>query len=228
MLSADNSVSVIIPVHNGERFLGMAIDSVLRQSNPATEIIVVDDGSTDGSAKIAQAYTTSVKYIFQEKRGAAQARNTGVMAANQNFISFLDADDLWLPNKLEQQLITSRENPGTNAVFGLIKQFKDGSAESISADEVDMAQPGYLPSTLFISKKDFLHVGLFETTWELGEFIAWFARAQDLGIKSAMVPHIVALRRIHDQNQGVLKKDRRSDYALIVKSIRDRRCGSTN
>ena len=88
-------VSVIIPVYNGERYLAEALDSVLRQSHPADEIIVIDDGSTDGSAKIIESFRASVEYHWQPNGGPGAARNLGVTLAHGAFLAFLDADDLW-------------------------------------------------------------------------------------------------------------------------------------
>ncbi len=93
--------SVVIAVYNGARTLRRAIDSILAQTYPAREIIVVDDGSTDASFEIAASYGPPVRLLRQENRGAALARNTGVQAASGNWVAFLDADDYYYPQRLE-------------------------------------------------------------------------------------------------------------------------------
>ncbi len=97
-------ISVIIPTYNHEDFISKAIDSVLDQTYKDLEIIVVDDGSTDNTRYVIKKYDEKVKYIFQANRGLASARNTGILASKGEFIAFLDADDIWLPSKLELQI----------------------------------------------------------------------------------------------------------------------------
>ena len=98
-------VAVVIPVYNGEAFIRRALDSVLRQTLRPAEIVVVDDGSRDGTRDIVAAeYGTAVKLIQQENGGPAKARNVGVRATAAEFVAFLDADDWWEPAKLEKQL----------------------------------------------------------------------------------------------------------------------------
>ena len=96
-------VSAIVPIYNGERFLAQALDSALAQTWPELEIIVVDDGSTDASAAIADAYAAShpqVRVIHQANQGLCHARNTALAAAQGEYFALLDADDIWLPHHL--------------------------------------------------------------------------------------------------------------------------------
>ena len=98
------TVSVVIPAYNMEKYIGRAIDSVLAQTRQPDEIIVVDDGSTDNTADVIKSYGSRVHYIRQENGGASVARNTGIEAAKSEWIAFLDADDEWLPEKLQLQI----------------------------------------------------------------------------------------------------------------------------
>jgi glycosyltransferase involved in cell wall biosynthesis len=107
MSNTPNNVSVIIPCYNGERFIGEAIESVLAQSFKNFEVIVVNDGSTDGSGSIVLEYLSDprVRYIeHAENRGISAARNTGIKEATGTHIAFLDQDDLWRSDKLEKQM----------------------------------------------------------------------------------------------------------------------------
>ena len=99
---AGGSVSVIIPCYNGERFLAEAIDSVLRQTQPAFEIVVVDDGSTDGSRQIMKGYGEKVHIVEQPNSGLPAARNAGIRASGGQFLAFLDSDDWWREDFLEK------------------------------------------------------------------------------------------------------------------------------
>ena len=104
------SISVVIPAYNAEQYVGRAIESVLKQTRPAEEVIVVDDGSTDGTAAAVEAYAPKVRLITQANEGASGARNTGIKAAQSEWIAFLDADDQWLPEKLKVQMAHLRRN----------------------------------------------------------------------------------------------------------------------
>jgi hypothetical protein len=97
------TISVVIPCYNGTKFLRETLDSVLAQTLPALEVIVVDDGSTDGSAGIADSYGPPVRVIRQPNQGESVARNRGIEEAKGEWVAFLDADDLWLPDKLAEQ-----------------------------------------------------------------------------------------------------------------------------
>jgi glycosyltransferase involved in cell wall biosynthesis len=96
-------ISVVIPAYNSEQTIGRAIDSVLGQTRPAEEIIVVDDGSTDRTAERVRAYGDKVRLIQQPNAGVSVARNAAIAAATGDWIAFLDADDEWLPKKLRLQ-----------------------------------------------------------------------------------------------------------------------------
>ncbi len=97
------TISVVIPCFDAEAHLGAAIASVLAQTRPVLEVIVVDDGSTDDSARIAESFGPPVRVIRQSNAGESAARNRGIEAARGEWVAFLDADDLWLPHKLERQ-----------------------------------------------------------------------------------------------------------------------------
>jgi glycosyltransferase involved in cell wall biosynthesis len=107
-------VSVVIPSFNGARFLGEAIDSVLAQTHPAIEVLVVDDGSVDETPALVARYGERVRYLRQENRGLAAARNTGIRAARGAYVAFLDHDDRFLPAKIAAQagLLDARDEVG--------------------------------------------------------------------------------------------------------------------
>jgi len=97
-------VSVIIPTFNRARVVGRAIDSVLRQTYPCVEVIVVDDGSADDTAEVLQAYGRAIVYVRQDNAGPSAARNRGVRESTGELVAFLDSDDAWLTTKLERQV----------------------------------------------------------------------------------------------------------------------------
>jgi glycosyltransferase involved in cell wall biosynthesis len=108
---SDESIAVIVPVHNAAAFLADALRSALGQTYPATEIIVVDDGSTDASPDIARRFArgdSRIRVLHQDQRGPSAARNLGIDASLSALIAPLDADDLWRPTKLERQILAMR------------------------------------------------------------------------------------------------------------------------
>jgi len=110
-------VSVVIPTYQYAGFVGEAIDSVLAQTYTDYELILVDDGSTDGTREVvAAAYGNQIKYIYQDNRGLAAARNTGIRASKGEYLSFIDADDVWLPNKLELEVEFLDTHPSVSMV----------------------------------------------------------------------------------------------------------------
>jgi glycosyltransferase involved in cell wall biosynthesis len=99
-----NTVSVVIPVFNAAKWIKETIDSILTQTYPVLEILIVDDGSTDETAGIVQEYGAPVRYINQKHRGVSAARNLGIALARGNLIAFIDGDDYWHPRKIESQV----------------------------------------------------------------------------------------------------------------------------
>src|SRR5262249_10162020 len=126
------TVSVLMCVRNGERYLRGAIESALAQTVQPHEVIVVDDGSTDGTAAIARSVNGRLRIIQQKPLGLAQARNTALAAAGGEFAGYLDADDLWDPCRLEVQLAAFERDPSLDLVFGHIRRFLDESPDELS------------------------------------------------------------------------------------------------
>lgn len=112
-----SKVSVIIPAYNREKFIARAIQSVLAQIYGDYEIIVVDDGSTDNTANIVKQFGGKVKYILQPNGGSASARNRGIKESQGEYIAFLDSDDFWVPEKLNEQVKVLDNNPNVGIVY---------------------------------------------------------------------------------------------------------------
>jgi len=121
-----NTVSVVIAVHNGEKFVAETLRSILGQTAPPAEIIVVNDASTDRTVQVVGAFGAAVSLIDAQCRDARAARNIGAARAKSNWIAFCDADDIWLPTKLEKQLRLANEAPGVHCVLTDFADFQDG------------------------------------------------------------------------------------------------------
>lgn len=220
------SVSAIIPAYNAERYISEALKSVLGQVRVPEEIIVVDDGSTDRTEDVVRDYDDRVHFLRADHGGAGAARNLGVRSARGEFVTFLDADDLWTPEKLSLQLDLFRSRPAVDMVFGRVRQFISpelGEEARNRIDCPDEPMPGYHPGTLLMRREAFLRVGLFETGLKVGEFIDWYLRAVEAGLQSVMLPDIVMWRRLHGTNLVIREKESRTDYARILKASLDRR-----
>ncbi len=221
----DTLISVIIPVYNSERYVGEAIESVLGQKHKNIEIITVNDGSTDGSEKILRSYP-NVKYLYQSRKGVSAARNVGIKLSSGEFIAFLDADDLWTKEKLQIQKSIFINDPDLDIIFGHVEQFFSPELADSLRSKINMitgAMAGYIPGAMLIRRTSFLKAGFFNEGVRLGEFIDWYMRAVDIGLKSFLAPEIVLKRRIHDENTGIRDRDFRRDYLRVLKTSLDRR-----
>jgi glycosyltransferase involved in cell wall biosynthesis len=217
-------VSVVIAVYDGEATIGDAIASVLTQTLPPLEIIVVDDGSQDGTPavldRIAKAHAC-LRWLRQERNGGqAAALNRGVSAARGAFLAFLDADDVWMPDKLARQLARFAADPALDVVFGLAKQRWVRPGE---AAREGPPVPARLPGAMLIRRAAFDRVGPFETRWRLGSVVDWYARAVDAKLRMDLIQEVVYERRIHGRNLGIVAAEHRADYLEVVKAALDRR-----
>jgi glycosyltransferase involved in cell wall biosynthesis len=216
-------VSVIIPVYNGERYLAAAIDSVIDQDYPNLDIVIVNDGSTDGSAAIAQSYGSRLRHHYQENAGLSAAQNKGVALAEGEFISFLDCDDLWLANKISLQLMAFRSTPELDMVFGHMQQFVSPELKTAGLARNQEIMQGYSTGTMLARRGAFVRVGPFSSEFRVGEFLDWYGRATDSGLTDLMLPDVLLQRRIHENNMGIRDRDKRSDYLRVFKASLDRK-----
>ena len=175
---ADPVMSVVIPAYNNASTLAEAIASVRSQSRPCYEIIVVDDGSTDTTCKVADDLAgAELRLIRQHHGGPGAARNTGINAARGEWIALLDADDLWLPGKLEVQLAALRRSPEARFSFaGQVVRRPDGSERAHECPLprkslfIDLLKGNRLPTSTALIRRDcFADAGLFDTSLRTGE-----------------------------------------------------------
>lgn len=218
------TISVIMPAFNAEKYISEALHSILHQTCPATEIIVVDDGSTDGTRESVEKYS-SVRYAYQDNAGVASALNRGCLLATSDHIAFMSADDVWQPDKLQLQKKKLLESPNA-LVFGHMMNFISpdlvpGEIQKIVCPKDPM--PAYSAGTLLTRLDTFNRIGPFNEDFEVGEFVDWYGRAKDLQIEVVMIDTVVSLRRLHSTNHSktVLKSHR--SYAPVLKAILDRR-----
>jgi glycosyltransferase involved in cell wall biosynthesis len=225
-IDGGDTVSVIMTVHNGEKYLEQSIDSILSQTRKVDEIIIVNDGSTDGTSEILAQFNDKILVLNQEKSGIAIGWNKGVQAAIGKYISFLDSDDYWPVNKIERQLEILSSKSEITISFGYVKQFYSPEL----TDEMralkkcpENPEPGFSSGTMLINRDTFMSVGLFNPKWKKGIFSDWFLRATDLELSTHMDKNVFLYRRIHTKNHGILKRDKYNDYVHMLKESLDRR-----
>jgi glycosyltransferase involved in cell wall biosynthesis len=224
--NADQLVSVIVAVYNGEMHLAETIESVISQSYPRMEIIIIDDGSIDGSGKVAQGFVPFVRYYYQPNGGIAAGWNRGVELAAGDFIAFNGADDLWTTNKIQSQMDVFKRDPMLDMVFGHVKQFHSPELTDEEKKRIwcpDELMPGVSAGTMLIKRESFFRVGLFDTKWLRGIFNDWYLRATELGLRTHMMPDLLMWRRLHRENHGIVNRDKSLDYVRMIKASLDRR-----
>lgn len=210
-------VSVIIPTYNRAAFTAAAIESVLAQSHPADEILVIDDGSNDDTEPVLQhRFGDKIRYVKQANQGPSAARNHGLRLATQDLVAFLDSDDLWRPEKLEMQTRFMAENPEVDFVFcDLWVGDETGGIEiedatfhehlvahqSHLADMVDLlvTRSFTITTTLLFRRERWADCGPFDESMRLCEDMDLWLRAA-AQFKWGFIPEPLAERRRHDGN----------------------------
>lgn len=217
-------ISCIIPVFNGERFLAEAIESVLAQTYRPVEVIVVDDGSTDGTAEVARCYGERVSYVWQQNAGETAARNLGLTTAHGKFIAFLDADDVWHSEKLERQITRFHERPEINLCFTQFQHFwvPELAEEEKRYQDHPLSQPlsAYLISSLLVRRSVFETFGPFKDDGKRGPVnLVWFLNASKQGAIIEVLPNVLTHRRLHGNNETKEHMRRGNFFELVLLPI---------
>lgn len=211
-------VSVIIPTYNCEKYLANAIDSALQQTYQDFEVIIIDDGSSDGTKELVKKYVNNysdkIHYVHQQNKGVSAARNNGIKIANGEYIAFLDADDLWISTKLMDQMKLLEKDRGLVLVFTDMQQTEGTKI----LYESFLKEKGYYPliaatdffselvkkaliytSTVVVKKQIFDEVGVFNETYKVGEdHDLWLRIAKRHRI--GFLARSFVVRRLHDFN----------------------------
>jgi glycosyltransferase involved in cell wall biosynthesis len=212
--SREPLVSVVIPTFNRADLLREALDSVFAQTHQNLQVIVVDDGSTDHTHAMLETLSDRVETIFQSHAGVSAARNAGITAARGRYVAFLDSDDLWIPEKVAQQVAFLERQPEVSITYTDANEFK---REGLDARTFSEKFPGICtPPTLFRSmierfaipltsttmvRRDFLEDGpRFPPDIQIGEDLGFFLDAIAQGAVFAYLPERLTKRRLHENN----------------------------
>jgi glycosyltransferase involved in cell wall biosynthesis len=225
------SISVIIPIYNSGKYLREALDSVLAQQYSSLEVLIVDDGSADDGPSLAESYGPPVRLIPISHRGHPAARNAGVAASTGQFLGFLDADDLWSPEKLALQMAAFDADPSLDLVFGHMQNFISpelNAAEQARIKCNSTALPGLLQGSMLARRCSFERVGPFPEERKMGDFLDWYGRSTLAKMSMKMLPEILVRRRIHLANFQRTHKHLRRENLVVLKKLLDLRRAAQN
>lgn len=219
--------SVIIPAYNAVTFLAEAVANVRSQPHPPAEIIIVDDGSTDDTAALAQSLGPDIRCFHQTNQGPAAARNLGISQARHDILAFIDADDLWPANKIDRQLGYLAAHPEFEMVLGLHQAFQ------LVADPVDPSTPHrprfappffiYLVGCGIYRRSVFDRVGLFDVTLRYSEDTDWFFRSWELDTPMHILFEPMLHYRIHAGGMTHGRDTVAKGFLRVIKKSLDRR-----
>lgn len=208
--------SVVIPAYNAAATIGESISSVMAQTIAPREIIVIDDGSTDDTARVAGDLPGPIVVFRKENSGPGGATNAGIDRVTSPFFATIDADDIWLPHKIARQAMEFNRDPGLAGVFALARMFQDGAAPD--PDGPGAVRRLWTRTTLLFRTEAAQSVGSFaDLPGNLGEVVDWLSRSRDLDQRHFMVEEILALRRIRPGSLSYGRDaDRTRGYLVAV------------
>ena len=227
-MNAPPLVSVVMPVYNTAALIAEGIASILAQAHRPLEVIVVDDGSTDDSAAIAASFGGPVRCHRQANAGPPAARNRGLDMARGEVIAFLDADDLYSPDKLAQQLPRLARNPGVDVVIGA-RQYHQLASEPGAAMQFAPLADDHLSLQLgcaVFRRRVFERIGRFDESMRHSDDWDWFMRAREEGVGLLIHRDVVLHQRIHSANiTREQEVDTHFQMRLFKRSLDRRRAG---
>ena len=200
-MSGTVPVAAVVPLFNGRRYIREAIESILAQQPRPSEVVAVDDGSTDGGAELLAA-CPEVRIVRQANAGEAAARNRGIHETAAPLIAFLDQDDVWLPRKLALQ-VPCLADPAVDIVFAQHRLMVEDGARWFRPDAVDRVLTAELPGTMIVRRTAFARIGLYREDIRLGSDVDWILRARDAGLGFRLVEEVLLRRRMHRTNASI-------------------------
>jgi glycosyltransferase involved in cell wall biosynthesis len=224
------TISVVVPAHNEERYIAEALDAVLAQTDPALEVIVVDDGSTDGTVAIVEGYGDRVRLLRQENRGCPGAFDTGFREAEGEFVALCPADDVWERRKLEWQRELLRAHPEVDVVFGAASRFGLASGEHVRPARTGVLDSDWFARGMYrrnliadpsavVRRSLYLDLGGYEPL--VGEDYEFWMRALASGAVFCFDPRQVVRLREHGGNLSYRALDIWETTHLIHKRYAD-------
>jgi glycosyltransferase involved in cell wall biosynthesis len=196
-VSTSPTVGVVVPVRNGVVHLGAALDGVFSQDPAPTDVVVLDGGSTDGSAQLA-AKLDSVRVVPQVGLGLGAARNQGLREVRGELVAFCDADDRWPTDSLVQRVAHLAARPGCDAVIGRVvtAPLDDEEVPWGRVPRLGVSLPGYTPGALVTRRRVFDSVGPFDESMRIGADSDWFVRLLLAGCRLDLLDEVVLIKGV--------------------------------
>jgi glycosyltransferase involved in cell wall biosynthesis len=222
-------ISVIVPVHNQDAFLGAALDSIGEQNMDGVEVIVVDDGSQQPITDLVRKHCPSATLLRQENAGPSAARNLGIRIATGEFLAFLDADDKWTPNALATLTQGFRDAPSAGVVQGHVRHFRERAPVGPREPAQEAIYLGFNLGAIMVRRDVLVDTGLFDERLRHSEDVDLFMRLHDRGVKKLVLPQLVLEYRRHSRSLtgGHTKRDgaqiAAKTWITILHSRRERR-----
>jgi glycosyltransferase involved in cell wall biosynthesis len=223
------AVSAIITAYNNADYICDAIESVRRQSARPSEIIVIDDGSIDGTAERVAGYGGEVRYVHQPNSGEAAARNRGVAVAHGDLIAFLDADDCWPPDRLAVLSAILGDNATLRIVCGRARAFANEPWTQALSGGPDRPEAFLMSFGCALIRKDtFDMLGDVDVTMRNGVDLDWFFRCRERKVPIKVINDVVLLYRRHHRNMSRdVAAGREGLMRTVRQSLDRRRSGNT-
>jgi glycosyltransferase involved in cell wall biosynthesis len=216
--------SVIMPVYNGSQYLATTLESVLAQTYPLHEIIVIDDGSTDSSPDILRSYGDRLRVTRQDNQGIAAARNAGLLQVTGDVVNFIDQDDLWPAGRTAALVSALQSNSDALVAAGQVEILYERSQPRNPLDNFDTAVREFYLGSLCIRKEVFERLGPFHTGIGYADDTDFLMRRREANIKTAYVDDVTLRYRLHESNTSLYRSVTNAHLmAALRESLRRRR-----
>ena len=234
-------ISAVIPAYNSAEFLKEAIDSILKQTHPVDEIIIVDDGSTDQTQQVVESFGDQITYIKQANQGPSAARNNGILAAKGDWIAFLDADDQWTADKIEQQLNALKKAPTLKLIaadmaevdqtgdlliesvlakHNLLEQFRSLNGKPLPNALASLVTKNFIPTgTVLAERAVLIESECFNPQIRFGEDLELWAKIA-CNHPITCLPEVMMLRRQHGNNATQNSEAMLKDLIKVMQSVK--------
>jgi len=215
------SVGVAIPAFNRAPFVADALSSVLAQSYPVDDVVVVDDGSEDETASAASSIGSPVRVVRCAHSGVGVARSHAASLLRTDVLVMMDADDLLTPSSLDSRMGVLGARPEVDVVFGQVRSFsecRDGRPLA-----VDEQRAGHTVGAMLVRRAAFGRVGPFTAGLRVAEGLDWLLRARELGLVEVTVQDQVLWRRVHGANNSLAQRGSMNEFPRVLKAALDRR-----
>jgi glycosyltransferase involved in cell wall biosynthesis len=215
------SLGFAIPVYNGAPYLGDVLRSILTQSYPVNDVVVVDDGSEDDSASVAAAVGPPVRVVRIAHAGIGAARSHAVSLLGSDVLALVDADDMLADGAIAPRMQVLEDHPEVDIVFGHVRSF----TKLIDGRPVPLDEPrvAHVVGGLMVRRIAFERVGPFASGLRVAEGLDWLLRARELGLGELTVPDQVLWRRVHPANNSLAQRRSIGEFPRVLKQSLDRR-----